>query len=333
MVGDGDARSDAPDRGSGWCRGGLAGSGGGGRSSGGCCARGVGQRSEAGVVDHAEPEPSGRERRAQHGVVPLGFWCVLPLGSMCGVGAGGDACRAAQRWQVDGPVNPEPRRGCEQCSERCVVPVRLKRVPRSGSSSPGRARRGRSPSGGTRSSWHIQPIPNPPGSRPASWPPWRARQLPAAPRRGPRTRSSSWNGGDGARWRIQPSGAGRAQFSELSGVTCTAVASCVAVGEYATSSGADVTLAERWNRARWSIQATPSPSGAGGAVLFGVSWTSGVWSCMAVGTAFNSQARMFSERWNGATWASGGPSRRPPGAQSSLFAQRLLRGVLVRGGR
>ena len=170
------------------------------------------------------------------------------------------------------------------------------------------------------SSWRIQPTPSPPGS-PASI--LAAVACPAADSCTAVGASNSkllverW---DGARWRIQPAPVpAGAQFSGLSGVTCTAVASCIAVGDYVTSSGADVTLAERWNGARWSIQTTRGPGGAAAAVLFGVSCTSRS-SCMAAGTAFNSsgQARMFSERWNGATWHLRAVPA-PSGAQSSLL--------------
>jgi hypothetical protein len=170
------------------------------------------------------------------------------------------------------------------------------------------------------SSWRIQPTPNPAGS------PFSILAAVACPAADSCTAVGASNSEllverwDGARWRIQPAPVpAGAQFSGLSGVSCTAVASCIAVGDYVTGSGADVTLAERWNGTRWSIQATPSPVGAAAAVLFGVSCTSGS-SCMAVGTVFSSsgQARMFSERWNGATWHLRAVPA-PAGAQSSLL--------------
>jgi hypothetical protein len=168
-------------------------------------------------------------------------------------------------------------------------------------------------------SWRIQATPSPPGS------PFSILAAVACPAADSCTAVGASNSKllverwDGARWRIQPAPVpAGAQFSGLSGVTCTAVASCIAVGDYVSSSGADVTLAERWNGVRWSIQATPSPAGAAAAVLFGVSCTSGS-SCMAAGTAFTSSGPAgFSERWNGAAWhLLGVPA--PPGAQSSLL--------------
>ncbi|HEY2130102.1 MAG TPA: hypothetical protein VGH77_23260 [Streptosporangiaceae bacterium] len=105
----------------------------------------------------------------------------------------------------------------------------------------------------------------------------------------------------GSRWRVQsapvPSGA---QFSELNGVTCTATASCVAVGDYVNRSGADVTLAERWNGSHWAIQPTPNPSGARSfAFLSGVSCVA-PGACEASGA---SDAGAIAERWNGTRWS------------------------------
>jgi len=105
----------------------------------------------------------------------------------------------------------------------------------------------------------------------------------------------------GARWRIQPAPVPPgAQFSELNAVTCTAAASCIAVGDYVTGSGADVTLAERWNGTRWAIQPTPNPSGAQSfSFLAGVSCTARD-ACEAVGASDDAGA--FAERWNGTRW-------------------------------
>jgi hypothetical protein len=106
---------------------------------------------------------------------------------------------------------------------------------------------------------------------------------------------------DGARWRIQsapvPPGA---QFPELNAVTCTAATSCIAVGDYVSSSGLDVTLAERWNGTSWAIQPTPNPSGAQFlSALTGLSCTARD-ACEASG-AWDKGA--FAERWNGTSWS------------------------------
>ena len=70
-----------------------------------------------------------------------------------------------------------------------------------------------------------------------------------------------WNG---IRWSIQTISNlsfANAAYSSLSGVSCTSIAACVAVGSYNNDSG-PVTVIERLNGTRWSIQ--PSAQRAGG---------------------------------------------------------------------
>src|SRR5262249_15611125 len=106
-----------------------------------------------------------------------------------------------------------------------------------------------------------------------------------------------------------------AQFSELNGVTCTAAASCVAVGDYVTSSGANVTLAERWNGSTWAIQPTPNPSTAQSFSFLGDISCIAPAACEAVGL---SDAGIFAERWNGTSW-SVQAVRAPAGAQFAVL--------------
>jgi hypothetical protein len=72
---------------------------------------------------------------------------------------------------------------------------------------------------------------------------------------------------DGTSWMIEPAPS-PTPIDFLSDVSCTAANACTAVGAtFATSagtSGAYVTLAERWDGTRWMIQPTPNPSGGGG---------------------------------------------------------------------
>ncbi len=113
-----------------------------------------------------------------------------------------------------------------------------------------------------------------------------------------------WNG---IRWSIQtipnPTGA------TLNGVSCTSDLACTAVGGFADSTGpgaGGLTLAERWNGTRWSIQTTPNPAGPRFDTdqLNAVSCTSST-SCTAVGNRFTNGYQTFTlaERWNGATWS------------------------------
>src|SRR5258708_6846942 len=88
----------------------------------------------------------------------------------------------------------------------------------------------------------------------------------------------------------------------LAGVSCSSIATCTAVGNYASGSTI-VTLAERWTGGGWTIQPTPNPGGAASSSLHGVACPSAT-SCIAVGASeigsYNTQA--FAERWDGSLW-------------------------------
>ena len=90
-----------------------------------------------------------------------------------------------------------------------------------------------------------------------------------------------WNG---SRWSIQniPTPRG-ASSGALSGVSCASRRVCVAVGSYTDGTGRRVTLAERWNGSRWSLQRTPNRAGSAGSGLSGVSCPSPS-VCAAVGS-------------------------------------------------
>ena len=84
--------------------------------------------------------------------------------------------------------------------------------------------------------------------------------------------AGQWNGAQG---RLQPTPS-LSQGSGLNAVSCTSASACTAVGR----SGAGP-LAERWNGARWSVQATQDPPSRFSS-LAGVSCASGA-TCTAVG--------------------------------------------------
>jgi len=73
-------------------------------------------------------------------------------------------------------------------------------------------------------------------------------------------------------------------------------------------------MAERWNGARWRIEATPNPAGRFGAVLLGVD-CSGSSACTAVGAAVDAKGDpvgpTLAERWNGTRWSIQ-PTPNPP---------------------
>ncbi len=114
----------------------------------------------------------------------------------------------------------------------------------------------------------------------------------------------TWNG---TKWVLgavaDPTGA---QAVSLSGVSCTSTEACTAVGRYTngTDNGDPLTLAERWDGARWAVEPSPNPGGAQGSYLTGVSCTSADW-CMAAGGFLDTDifARTLAEAWNGKSWA------------------------------
>jgi len=104
--------------------------------------------------------------------------------------------------------------------------------------------------------------------------------------------------------------------TSLAGVSCTSASACTAVGNF--SNGATlVTLAERWNGTKWSIQHTPNPPTSGSNILLqGVSCTSAS-ACTAVGgSSTMTPGATLAERWNGTTWSIQ-PTPNPTGAQGS----------------
>jgi hypothetical protein len=112
--------------------------------------------------------------------------------------------------------------------------------------------------------------------------------------------AESWNG---AAWALQaaplPAGANSA---DLTAVSCTAAASCEAVGAQAGSSGTTA-LAEAWNGSTWAVQPIPDPAGGAAVDLTGISCASAD-NCEAVGN-YNSSTipAILAERWNGTSWS------------------------------
>ncbi len=104
-------------------------------------------------------------------------------------------------------------------------------------------------------------------------------------------------------WSKVPSPNPAAPAGQLFGASCSGASACTAVGTYVKPSGRGVTLAERWNGKKWSIQPTPNPSGAAVSALSGVSCTTAS-ACIAVGVSTTgSGVRVtLAERWNGTTW-------------------------------
>jgi sugar lactone lactonase YvrE len=114
--------------------------------------------------------------------------------------------------------------------------------------------------------------------------------------------ADAWNG---IEWATQPTpGPSGAKATELHRVSCTGPSACTAVGSYTNSSGAIVTLAERFDGTKWIPESPPNPNGAKESRLSGVSCTSAS-SCTAVGFYKNgggSPFLSFAESWNGKEW-------------------------------
>jgi hypothetical protein len=87
--------------------------------------------------------------------------------------------------------------------------------------------------------------------------------------------------------------------SNLAGVSCASSSTCTAVG----ASGV-VTLAERWNGARWSLQQAINPTVVASGDLQGVSCVSRAF-CTAVGSYSNPAGAggTLVERWSGNRWS------------------------------
>ena len=108
-----------------------------------------------------------------------------------------------------------------------------------------------------------------------------------------------------ATWSVQPTpNPAGASAGVLDGVSCPSQGHCTAVGHFTARAGAGEPLAERWDGARWSIEATPKPRGAKTALLFEVSCATRS-ACIAVGSSTGRTGVTFplAERWDGRRWS------------------------------
>jgi hypothetical protein len=137
-------------------------------------------------------------------------------------------------------------------------------------------------------SWTIQPTPSLPGSSSAGMPGVSCPSATWCAGVGYYTNSSGADvtlaeASNGTNWSVQstPNPTGTSE-SFLTGVDCTAINVCTAVGHYYNSSSTSVPFAEARNGASWSLQSTPNPAGSAGSELIGIS----CWSptgCISVG--------------------------------------------------
>jgi hypothetical protein len=117
-----------------------------------------------------------------------------------------------------------------------------------------------------------------------------------------RLRGHAVSSSAGTGWLIQPTpNPTGTTISQLDAVSCSSAAACTAVGDYVSSSGGQVTLAERWNgtTGKWAIQLPPNTAAYGNSQLTAVSCPSPA-TCIAVGSTDNG-VRTLAEQWNAAT--------------------------------
>jgi hypothetical protein len=120
---------------------------------------------------------------------------------------------------------------------------------------------------------------------------------------------------DGASWSIESSpNPTIGVYTEFLGVACPGVSSCLAVGGGPAGGLIGTTLAESWDGAAWSINATPDTESLS-TDLAGVSCASAS-DCVAVGsfTDLTSDQQSFAELWDGSSWTASEP---PSGAIAS----------------
>src|SRR5262249_26102077 len=100
----------------------------------------------------------------------------------------------------------------------------------------------------------------------------------------------------GGVWAVQPTpNPHGAAASALNGVSCPSGSACTAVGQFAVKSGAQRTLAERWNGRSWRIQRTPNPARSPSSRLSAVACPA-TDACTAVGS---SNSKLLVEQWGG----------------------------------
>jgi hypothetical protein len=143
---------------------------------------------------------------------------------------------------------------------------------------------------------------------------------------------SAYNSGSGAPLAEHWTGTGWAPMSvptpvgaespELTGVSCTAVSACTAVGEYTVGSYPngpyDEGLAERWNGKTWAIQTFAVPANTQ-INIYNVKCISAT-ACTAVGSQHDasfSSLLTLAEHWNGSSWQ---VQATPASSPSELYA-------------
>jgi hypothetical protein len=107
------------------------------------------------------------------------------------------------------------------------------------------------------------------------------------------TLSEFWNG---TKWALHATpGLPNPKASELVAVSCTVPFSCTAVGDATSTGQSAAPLAEHWDGAKWTVQATPLPAGSSSGGLTGASCLA-VLNCTAVGYSAATHAAALVEQ-------------------------------------
>ncbi len=131
--------------------------------------------------------------------------------------------------------------------------------------------------------------------------------------------TETWNGSG---WSFHSSAEpGGEVDSVLTGVSCTSVSACTAVGRYENGSGVEGPWAERWNGSTWSLQTVTPPSGAKATYPTGVSCTSSTACAMSGWYEGSSSTEKvpFAESWNSTEWTSQSVPK-PSGSRSTVVS-------------
>src|SRR5215813_13685546 len=107
-------------------------------------------------------------------------------------------------------------------------------------------------------------------------------------------------------WQIRKSPNATVPGGQLNAVSCSAANACTAVGTNLSTSGVNVTLAERWNGTSWQRQPTPNPPNDTVPIrspeLLGVSCPNSHF-CASVGAyQVDGVGISLAEVWNGTAW-------------------------------
>jgi hypothetical protein len=168
------------------------------------------------------------------------------------------------------------------------------------------------------SGWKVQPSPNPSGAMESKLYSVSCASPSACTAVGQSTSdftvfstlAERWNGN---KWSIKPTLTPGGTNGSLDSVSCPSAKACIAVGEYETTGGSFVVLAERWNGKKWSRLHPSNPPGATGSGFNGISCRS-TQACTAVGDYSNGTVdQSLIEHWNGKAWSIK-PSPNPTGA-------------------